>query len=130
MRVVLVGPAADRSRLRAQMNGSAEIAAEFPTLAAARAANLAVDAFIVAASDEPGDGVPGFSPAVSERLTPRELQVLSLLAEGLANKAIALRLGISDQTVKFHVAAISGKLGASNRTEAVRLALRRGLVTL
>ena len=65
-----------------------------------------------------------------EPLTPREQQVLELLAEGLPNKAIAARLGISDQTVKFHVASISAKLGATNRTEAVRLALRRGLLTL
>ena len=56
--------------------------------------------------------------------------MLELLAEGLSNKAIAARLGISDQTVKFHVAAISGKLGASNRTDAVRRAIRRGLVTV
>jgi DNA-binding NarL/FixJ family response regulator len=48
----------------------------------------------------------------------------------LSNKAIAARLSISDQTVKFHVAAISGKLGASNRTDAVRRAFRRGLVTV
>ena len=65
-----------------------------------------------------------------EPLTPREQDVLELLAEGLPNKAIAARLGISDQTVKFHVASISSKLGATNRTEAVRLALRRGLLTL
>ncbi len=56
--------------------------------------------------------------------------MLELLAEGLPNKAIAARLAISDQTVKFHVASISAKLGATNRTEAVRLALRRGLLTL
>ena len=56
--------------------------------------------------------------------------MLELLAEGLSNKAIAARLGISDQTAKFHVAAISGKLAASNRTDAVRRAIRRGLVTL
>ena len=53
-----------------------------------------------------------------------------LLAEGLPNKAIAARLGISDQTVKFHVSSICGKLGASNRTAAVRRAVRRGLITL
>jgi DNA-binding NarL/FixJ family response regulator len=56
--------------------------------------------------------------------------VLELLAEGLSNKAIAAALGVSDQTVKFHVASISGKLGASNRTEAVRMAVRRGLITM
>jgi DNA-binding NarL/FixJ family response regulator len=65
-----------------------------------------------------------------EPLTPREHDVLELVAEGLSNKAIAARLGISDQTVKFHVASISAKLRVSNRTEAVRRALRRGLITL
>jgi DNA-binding NarL/FixJ family response regulator len=63
-------------------------------------------------------------------LTPREVQVLELLAEGLSNKAIAQRLSISDQTVKFHVAAICSKFGAANRTDAVRRAARRGLITL
>jgi DNA-binding NarL/FixJ family response regulator len=67
---------------------------------------------------------------VPEPLTPREIQVLELLAEGLPNKAIAHRLGISDQTVKFHVASISGKLGATNRTDAVRRGVRRGLIAL
>ena len=66
----------------------------------------------------------------SEPLTAREIQVLELLAEGLPNKAIAERLGISDQTVKFHVASLSGKLGAANRTDAVRRAVRRGLIAL
>ena len=56
--------------------------------------------------------------------------MLELLAEGPANKAIAERFGISDQTVKFHVASIFGKLGAANRTDAVRRAVRRGLITL
>jgi DNA-binding NarL/FixJ family response regulator len=67
---------------------------------------------------------------VEEPLTSREIQVLTLLAEGLPNKAIANRLGISDQTVKFHVASVSGKLGAANRTDAVRRAVRRGLIAL
>jgi DNA-binding NarL/FixJ family response regulator len=56
--------------------------------------------------------------------------VLELLAEGLPNKAIAARLQISDQTVKFHVASIAGKLGAANRTDVVRRAVRRGLIAL
>ena len=54
-----------------------------------------------------------------EDLTPRELEVVQLLAEGLPNKAIAKRLGVSDHTIKFHVNAILGKLGAQSRTEAV-----------
>ena len=71
----------------------------------------------------------GDDEAFDEPLTAREVQVLELLAEGLPNKRIAGRLGISDQTVKFHVSAISGKLGAANRTDAVRRAVRRGLIT-
>jgi DNA-binding NarL/FixJ family response regulator len=58
------------------------------------------------------------------------MEVLELLAEGLPNKSIATRLGISDQTVKFHVASLCGKLGAANRTQAVRLAVRRGVISL
>ena len=65
-----------------------------------------------------------------EPLTRREREVLQMLAGGLANKEIAARLGISDHTAKFHVAAILGKLGAATRTEAVALGIRRGLVLL
>ena len=65
-----------------------------------------------------------------EPLTKREREVLQMLAGGLANKEIAVRLAISDHTVKFHVASILGKLGASTRTEAVSLGVRRGLVLL
>jgi two-component system nitrate/nitrite response regulator NarL len=70
------------------------------------------------------------SPAVTADLTPRELDVLRLLAEGLSNKAIALRLHISDHTVKFHINAILGKLHAQSRTEAVVRATRLGLLSL
>jgi DNA-binding CsgD family transcriptional regulator len=56
--------------------------------------------------------------------------VLDWLALGLSNRAIAARLGISEHTVKFHVASIYGKLGVSSRAEAVRGAARRGLITL
>jgi len=65
-----------------------------------------------------------------EPLTRREREVLQMLAAGLANKEIAARLAISDHTVKFHVASIIGKLGASTRTEAVSAGIRRGLVML
>jgi NarL family two-component system response regulator YdfI len=67
---------------------------------------------------------------LAEPLTPRESEVLQMLASGLANKEIAARLAISEHTVKFHVAAILGKLGAGSRTEAVSLGIRRGLVLL
>jgi NarL family two-component system response regulator YdfI len=65
-----------------------------------------------------------------EALTERELQVLQLLAQGLANKQIAVVLGISEHTVKFHVSGIFAKLGAASRTEAVRLGVRQGLIIL
>src|SRR5574341_465406 len=64
-----------------------------------------------------------------EPLTPRELQVLQLLARGLANKAIAQELQISEHTVKFHVNSILAKLGAQSRTDAVVRATRLGLIT-
>jgi DNA-binding NarL/FixJ family response regulator len=126
MRVVIVGSAVERDRLRARLDPSIEVVGEFGTLSAARAASMDADAIVVAARGR--DGLE--EGAYVEPLTSREHQVLELLAEGLPNKAIAARLGISDQTVKFHVASISAKLGATNRTEAVRLALRRGLLTL
>jgi NarL family two-component system response regulator YdfI len=63
-----------------------------------------------------------------ESLTPREIEVLAMLAEGSGNKQIARRLGISEHTVKFHVGSILAKLGAASRTEAVTLGLRRGLI--
>ncbi len=68
--------------------------------------------------------------ALIEPLTPRELEVLQLLAEGLPNKVIARRLDISDHTVKFHVNAILSKLSAQSRTEAVVRATRLGLILL
>lgn len=65
-----------------------------------------------------------------ENLTPRETEVLQLLAQGLPNKLIAMELEISEHTVKFHISSIYGKLNATNRTEAVRLGLRGGLIVL
>jgi DNA-binding NarL/FixJ family response regulator len=65
-----------------------------------------------------------------EPLTERETQVLQLLAQGLANKQIATSLAISEHTVKFHVSSVYAKLGATNRTEAVRLGVQHGLVLL
>jgi DNA-binding NarL/FixJ family response regulator len=70
------------------------------------------------------------TPALAEPLTPRELEVLQLLAEGLPNKTIARQLDVSDHTVKFHINAILGKLGAQSRTEAVVRATRLGLILL
>jgi two-component system, NarL family, response regulator YdfI len=66
----------------------------------------------------------------NQALTPREIEVLGMLAEGLGNKAIAWRLDISEHTVKFHVGSILAKLNASSRTEAVTLGIRQGLILL
>lgn len=65
-----------------------------------------------------------------EALTEREVEVLALLAQGMPNKEIAAHLMISERTAKFHVSSIMGKLGATNRTEAVSLAAQKGLITL
>jgi two-component system nitrate/nitrite response regulator NarL len=65
-----------------------------------------------------------------DSLTPREVEVLALLATGMPNKLIAHHLGISEHTAKFHVTAVMGKLGAQSRTDAVIRAARRGMVSL
>jgi DNA-binding NarL/FixJ family response regulator len=126
MRVLLVGSPIERERLRARLDRSLDVVGEFATLGEARASGLHADAVLL----PPPDDEPATDVVAGEALTRREHQVLELLAEGLPNKAIALRLHISDQTVKFHVASIAAKLGAANRTEAVRLAIRRGLLSL
>lgn len=85
------------------------------------------------------DFIPAlFSRAASVRgvdgkpthLTARERDVLQMMADGLANKTIAQRIGISTHTVKFHVGSIMSKLNATSRTEAVTLGIRRGLILL
>jgi DNA-binding NarL/FixJ family response regulator len=76
-------------------------------------------------------GAPTSAASARERiLTAREIEVLRMLSEGLANKEIAWRLGISEHTVKFHVASLFNKLNASSRTEAVTLGVRQGLIML
>ena len=127
MRIIVIGTARQRRNLREQLDSPPDIAGEFESLAAARASGVAADAWLVAparptSADDDGEHV--------ETLTVREIEVLDLLAQGLQNRAIAERLDISDQTVKFHVSSITGKLGAANRTDAVRRGLRRGLITL
>ncbi len=100
---------------------------------------------LVAAITSVGQGLVVLAPALAsvatvtrateetmrvEHLTPRELEVLRALADGLANKEIARRLAISEHTVKFHINALLGKLGAQSRTEAVVRATRAGLILL
>jgi DNA-binding NarL/FixJ family response regulator len=125
MRIVIVGGAAARARLAALLPDGIEVVGEARTLGAAREASASADAFLVAPG-RPADP----APHEIDPLTARELDVLELLALGHANKAIAARLGIGPQTVKFHVASICGKLGAANRTDAARRAFRYGLVAL
>ena len=124
--MLLVGSAGERADLRIHTEEIGLVVdGEFETLGEARASGVAADAILIApprAGDE--------EARLVETLTSRETEVLELLAEGLSNKGIAARLGISDQTVKFHVASIGGKLGAANRTDAVRLAIRRGLIAV
>ena len=77
-----------------------------------------------------GDVAGSLASAANHSLTPREHEVLQMLASGLGNKAIGSRLGISEHTAKFHVAQILAKLDAASRAEAVSIAMRRGLVPL
>ena len=100
--VVVAAPPALRARVRAALDAAGIVA--------------------VFADDE--EELPG------EHITPRERSVLELLGDGLSNHAIAERLGISDHTVKFHLASIYGKLHATTRAEAVRRAFQRGMLTL
>jgi DNA-binding NarL/FixJ family response regulator len=133
MRVILAGRSGNRARLKDELDRLAiAVVAEFDTLADAQAAAIPADAIVLADADGRAATArrDGGDEWFEEPLTPREIEVLQLLAEGLPNKAIAERLRISDQTVKFHVGSIFGKLGASNRTDAVRRALRRGLISV
>jgi len=112
----------------ARQAGEAEILA---AIAAAAAGLVAIEPQMMepmlsaAAPLQRGVAEPGTEP-----LTPREVEVLRMLAEGDANKAIAWKLGISEHTVKFHVSSIMSKLGAASRTEAVATGIRQGLVML
>jgi DNA-binding CsgD family transcriptional regulator len=125
MRVILIGAPDARARLMASLPDGIEVVGEARTLADARDAGVEADAWLLAAPEAEDD-----DDNVVEPLTARELEVLELLAHGLSNKSIATRLGISDQTVKFHVASICGKLGAVNRTDAARRAIRQGMIPL
>ena len=128
MRLIVIGTPRQRRDLREQLDATPpDIVAEFESLADARESGLHADALLVASPASHADEENGMPV---EPLTPREIEVLELVAEGLSNKAIAGRLAISDQTVKFHVASIAGKLGAANRTDAVRRAVRHGLIAL
>jgi DNA-binding NarL/FixJ family response regulator len=108
----------------ALLRGTAADALAAALVAAARGLSVLDPGLAEAWLRPPGPAAPG------EGLTAREREVLALLAEGLGNKAIATRLGVSEHTAKFHVNAILGKLGVESRSEAIVRAARMGLVTL
>jgi DNA-binding NarL/FixJ family response regulator len=112
---------------RGLMLRDADAESIFDALAAVAQGLVVLDPQVAARLAPRDDAAPAPLP---EELTPREEEVLQLLAEGLPNKAIALRLEISEHTVKFHVNAILGKLSAQSRTEAVVRATRAGLIVL
>jgi DNA-binding NarL/FixJ family response regulator len=104
-----------------------EITAAIEAAAAGLVALHPADVNALLASPRPDRPAP---PESAQALTPRELDVFTMLAEGAGNKIIAWKLGISEHTVKFHVASIMSKLNASTRTEAVAVGIRRGLIML
>ncbi|MEZ4593040.1 MAG: response regulator transcription factor [Chloroflexota bacterium] len=115
--------------IQAMLRRDATAAAIIAALQAAVQGVAALDVDFVTAVLPPTPATPETLPELVE-LTPREQEVLTLLAEGFTNKAIAHQLEISDHTVKFHVNAILGKLNAQSRTEAVVQATRLGLLLL
>ena len=98
--------------------------------AAAGLASLPAALAMAVLDGKASDGMRAPVDTQDPRLTPREREILTLLGEGLVNKEIGVWLGISEHTVKTHLAAIYEKLEASNRAEAVATGLRRGLVML
>ena len=114
-----------RAGARAVLPGDAppeQIAAALTAVAAGLAVLPPEDLLAVLAGPRPAQETP------AEPLTPREIDVLRQMADGLSNKQIAAALHISDHTVKFHISSILGKLEAGSRTEAVMRGIRRGLV--
>lgn len=121
------GKAGDGADIRASLP------AEAPVEVVIAAVRLAAAGYRVVGGDrrtEARDELADVSLPARLRLSAREREVLTLLAEGAPNKVIARRLGISVHTAKFHVAAVVAKLGAANRTEAIGIAMREGLVLI
>ncbi len=119
-----------RAGVRAVLPGDLPAEQIVVALEAAAAGLVVVHSAVVGAMFPTAHAASRSLAELAEPLTPRESEVLQMLASGLANKQIAARLAISEHTAKFHVAAILGKLGAGSRTEAVSIGIRRGLVLL
>lgn len=118
-----------------------EVRGVLPAQASAREIAAAVEAVArglivlhpeIAAQVSGREALPrdGPAPASGQQLSPREREILNLLASGLGNKEIAWRLKISEHTVKFHITSIFNKLAVSSRAEAVATGIRRGLISL
>jgi DNA-binding NarL/FixJ family response regulator len=128
--VVLLG--GDLHTQESLRSGARVVLGDEPPPAQIVAAIYAAAAGLVAAPAEEAGLLPQAAhiEEAADPLTPRELEVLEMLAEGLSNKLIAYRLSISDHTAKFHVNSILAKLNAGTRTEAVVRAVRLGLVKI
>jgi two-component system, NarL family, response regulator YdfI len=118
---------ARRSGVRAVLRSDATAEELATAIAAARAGLLVLHPDALKSSTE---ARAARSRIGATALTAREQEILEMIAEGMSNRTIANRLGISSQTVKFHVASILAKLGAGSRTEAVTFGLRQGLIAL
>jgi len=131
----IVGLLADNSRVsEARAAGFKGLVRRDVSGSSLQAAVVAVSAGMIVVDSEFDQARPGLGqgPPLPQRepLTPREIEVLELVAQGLPNKAVAHRLGISDHTVKFHVNSVLTKLSAQSRTEAVVNATRLGIILL
>jgi DNA-binding NarL/FixJ family response regulator len=126
-------PFDNRGSIRARLPNTATAAEVLAAVMAAAQGLIVLTPSQAETMLHPSHNVPATPrniPPLVEALTPRELQVLRLIAEGMPNKEIADQLSISEHTVKFHVASVLGKLQASSRTEAVTQGIRRGLVPI
>jgi two-component system nitrate/nitrite response regulator NarL len=131
----IVGLLADNSRVsEARAAGFKGLVRRDVSGSSLQAALVAVSAGMIVVDSEFDQARPGLGqgPPLPQRepLTPREIEVLELVAQGLPDKAVAHRLGISDHTVKFHVNSVLTKLSAQSRTEAVVNATRQGIILL
>ena len=126
-----LGAAALRAGVRAVLPRHASGEEIIAAIEAAAAGLIVIHPDTVGAL-QPGPSASTRAGVVSARqpLTPREIEVLGMIAEGLGNKIIAARLGISEHTVKFHIASIFVKLNARSRTEAVTIGVRQGLLMI
>ena len=132
-RIAIVAPSA---RLRASLAAALRASPEFEVVGVtASDANVPSSVEVVLVAHEGGDSGPRIQPTRSDAivgpvLSNREREILALLADGLANKQIAARLGISKNTVKTHIELLFDKLAVSTRAEAVATGVRRGLLLL